>query len=91
VSEKEHTETEPAITGTEVAILNAARAILRERTKYSYPANNDTVRVAVTAEHAEYAIFQYLCTGDAYLDWHLTPEQLHNEQAMRDAREEARS
>jgi len=61
----------------EITILNAARAILRDR---AHTTHNDTVsevRCAVQAETAENAVFTFLNWTNAYLGVDMTYEQLH--------------
>jgi hypothetical protein len=67
------------LTNSEIAVLNAARAILLERADYTSDDKSSDVRIAVLAEEAERAMFKYLNNYNAYGDApDLTYEQLHN-------------
>lgn len=94
------TSTDPAararelLSDTDVAVLNAARGILKRTangyTDIGYDSDTD-VRSYLTAidcgrcteafEHAEQAIFDALNTGQAYGSLGLTGDQLHNRRA----------
>ena len=74
-------ETPTPITDGEIAVLNAARAILTSHAKhatYPYPEKRDLIRSALAAEHAEHAIFEYLNVTNSYLFRGMTYAQLHN-------------
>jgi hypothetical protein len=70
------------LTKSEITVLGAARLFLLERADYAYDDKPSDVRIAVLAEAAERAIFQYLNNYNAYSDApDLTYEQLHGRPA----------
>lgn len=80
------------LTESNIAILNAARSVLKRIHVSSYPDEFGVARVVVLAEHAENAIFQTISSASTWGNLDLSRAQVHNhtnEQIVSDAMAEA--
>jgi hypothetical protein len=72
-------DTPNIISDAEIAVLNAARAILeRIANEHGFTSKSGLVRAATHAEVAENALFKFLNVTNAFTGREMTYEQLHN-------------